>query len=656
MLLFPGFPSSFVTFPLLIPSHDKDFVHKIVPSVVSLIVITLCVIIPPIISFLQRGDKFTSPADQFCLQFTFAEIRAATRNFSRGFVIGKGGFGKVFKGVIDINGATTVTIKRLDPLSKQGGAARGLDYLHSGTGILHRVIHRDVKSSNILLDENWAAKISDFGLSKTGPANQSLTHVSTRVKGTPGYSDPEYFLTRRLTRKSDVYSFGVVLFEVLCGRPAFDYRLPKEQISLVLWAQDCFQEEKTHLLIDPNLKWEIFENSLKAFVKIADIFDFGETYDDREVVGSFNLHSDIAYTDSSTTLVPLSHSPPTRSFEGIEKPSLEEDTLMEDTPGGSASETLSLIKGNMTCEEQIYDNILVIEVASTSSLQVGPALLEKESSVLDDDVYNFGETFDKRKAEGSSTVLSCIAYTDSSSLNVLMPLASNLPIGQNEGIEKTSVAEDASREDTLGGPASETLSNITANMIYEEQINENILHAPTVADRTASSALEEEGPGIEGVRVNGDAKLGGELIACPYPIRETSLCNFQWLRYLQDNTKKYIEGATNPEYIVTADDVDTIIAIECVAMDHKGHLGKPFRVMANNGKRITCADVLLHSVISKRKRLWKDVENGIHNDLHISRSISSCIVISVGPLSFGRLSSQDPFVLSLDHSVKIGSH
>ncbi|KAM7486284.1 hypothetical protein LguiA_002293 [Lonicera macranthoides] len=96
-----------------------------------------------------------------------------------------------------------------------------------------------------------------------------------------------------------------------------------------------------------------------------DIFYLGETYDYQEVVGSSSLHSDNVYTDSPTTLVPSSHSPPTGPIEGIENPTLGEDTLREDTPGGSASETLSKIKRNMTCEEQINDNNLVSEVASS---------------------------------------------------------------------------------------------------------------------------------------------------------------------------------------------------------------------------------------------------------------------------------------------------
>lgn len=145
------------------------------------------------------------------------------------------------------------------------GAARGLYYLHSK----HRIIHRDVKSSNILLDENWVAKISDFGLSKMGPANDSFTHISTNVKGTFGYLDPEYFITRKLTRKSDVYAFGVVLFEVLSGRPAVDIRLEDEQHSLAGWARYCIREGKVDRLIDHNLMEQISPACLKVFVGIA---------------------------------------------------------------------------------------------------------------------------------------------------------------------------------------------------------------------------------------------------------------------------------------------------------------------------------------------------------------------------------------------------
>ena len=147
------------------------------------------------------------------------------------------------------------------------GAAKGLHYLH--TGAEHAIIHRDVKSTNILLDHNWIAKISDFGLSKMGESNDSFTHISTNVKGTFGYLDPKYLSTHQLTRKSDVYAFGVVLFELISGRAAVDVRLDEEQHSLAGWARTCVREGRVDGLIDSNLEGQISAGCLDVFVGIA---------------------------------------------------------------------------------------------------------------------------------------------------------------------------------------------------------------------------------------------------------------------------------------------------------------------------------------------------------------------------------------------------
>ncbi|KAK4798289.1 hypothetical protein SAY86_030615 [Trapa natans] len=132
------------------------------------------------------------------------------------------------------------------------GAAKGLEYLHDKAN--PPVIYRDLKSSNILLDEGYHPKLSDFGLAKLGPVGDK-THVSTRVMGTYGYCAPEYAMTGQLTLKSDVYSFGVVFLELITGRKAIDNTRAQGEHNLVAWARPLFKDRrKFPKMADPLLQ------------------------------------------------------------------------------------------------------------------------------------------------------------------------------------------------------------------------------------------------------------------------------------------------------------------------------------------------------------------------------------------------------------------
>ncbi|XP_030970506.1 receptor-like protein kinase FERONIA [Quercus lobata] len=149
------------------------------------------------------------------------------------------------------------------------GVARGLHYLHSG--VKHTIIHRDVKSSNILLDENWEAKLKGFCFAKMGPPSLSkaLIRIESLVVGSFGYLDPVYFQTSELTDKSDVYSFGVVLFEVLCARRAANSEVERGQRILASWALNCVEDGTINEIIDPYLKGKIAPECFKIYVNIA---------------------------------------------------------------------------------------------------------------------------------------------------------------------------------------------------------------------------------------------------------------------------------------------------------------------------------------------------------------------------------------------------
>ncbi|ONK62106.1 uncharacterized protein A4U43_C07F420 [Asparagus officinalis] len=249
--------------------------------------------------------------------FSIADISRATRNYSTENIIGQGGFGTVYKGklkdgtLVAVKRAKKNLYQRLssefkseiETLSKVEhlNLVRFLGYLehdderivvveHVGNGTLrqhldgihgevleiaarldvaidvahaitylhmytdHPIIHRDIKSSNILLTEKLRAKVADFGFARLAAEDPDATHISTQVKGTAGYLDPEYLQTYQLTEKSDVYSFGVLLIELVSGRrPIERNRSSKERIT-AHWAMQRLKEGGGVLAMDPRLR------------------------------------------------------------------------------------------------------------------------------------------------------------------------------------------------------------------------------------------------------------------------------------------------------------------------------------------------------------------------------------------------------------------
>ncbi|XP_078162461.1 wall-associated receptor kinase 17-like [Carex rostrata] len=259
--------------------------------------------------------------------FTAEELQRATDNYSENRILGQGGYGTVYKGVLSNAQVVAIKISKLidenqveqfvneitilsqinhrnvvrllgccletqvpllvyefisngtlsehihsqncltweDRLRISRETVRAIAYLHSAASF--PVIHRDIKSSNILLDENYTAKVSDFGASRSVPFDQ--THVTTLVQGTLGYLDPEYFHTSQLTEKSDVYSFGVVLAELLTGQKPISFARPEECRNLATYFASLVDEGRLIQATEPRLLKEAKFDELHCVAHIA---------------------------------------------------------------------------------------------------------------------------------------------------------------------------------------------------------------------------------------------------------------------------------------------------------------------------------------------------------------------------------------------------
>lgn len=201
------------------------------------------------------------------------------------------------------------------------GAAQGLAYLHEE--LEAQVIFRDFKTSNILLDENFNPKLSDFGLAREGPT-EGNTHVSTAVMGTHGYAAPDYIETGHLTAKSDVWSFGIVLYEILTGRRSVERKRPKEDQKLLDWVRRYpIDGKKFGIIIDPRLGDRYSLTAARKIAKLADSCLL-KSAKDRPKMSQV--------VESLKQILQV-------STEGLESPSSKSFEMVDDEPGELTEKT-----------------------------------------------------------------------------------------------------------------------------------------------------------------------------------------------------------------------------------------------------------------------------------------------------------------------------
>ncbi|XP_034568828.1 uncharacterized protein [Setaria viridis] len=444
------------------------------------------------------------------------------------------------------------------------GVCQGLYYLHNK----ERINHLDLKPSNILLDADMDPKISDFGLSRRFSGEHSRI-ITEHIRGTPGYIAPEYLNKGEISFKTDIYSLGIIIMKLLMGRndDLFDFEGLHKSAD-----KDCPQMKRcikiAQLCVDPD------QQRRPTIDNIIDMLNVKESMKD----------------DARPSLEqPGRMNPGKMHFTSEAVDEKQEEAI---SGAKQLNQKKNHIEGNMRLandlkaeEEELYlftsSLLSMLAEYNVCPPQINASTITTGTKRLYQQLYWKIRSLNIQDSLGDMTP----------SRNEPSP-SYNMDANRNT-LRYAQVSSDRHVEQMYHGSHFQQDIVGTPSNYFEENVRngEARVDGDSQLYRHENQDYPADGdplPGIEDFQIVGEPRLGSILTACGFPTNGTTLCNFQWVRHLENGTRQSIEDATMYDYVVTADDVGTLLAVDCTPMDVNDRQGNLVTKFANNGNFVTC--------------------------------------------------------------------